>query len=183
MNEACEMDCSGTISVITEPDKADTIEASLNQLIDGNSDLVMDTIEESITYYSRNQQLPFGALLIVAIIVVCFSFINLVNTTITNFLSRRQEIGMLQAIGLSKKQLMKMLCYRGNALFRFCYTCDLAFGSRTWFSMRTGSENNESIFRLFIPLAGYLAIFGNPADGAVYLDFLYNGESEKTISC
>ena len=73
----------------------------------------MDTIEESITYYSRNQQLPFGALLIVAIIVVCFSFINLVNTTITNFLSRRQEIGMLQAIGLSKKQLIRMLCYEG----------------------------------------------------------------------
>ena len=49
--------------------------------------------------------------------------------------------------------------------------------------MRTGNENNESIFRLFIPLAGYLAIFGNPVDCAVYLDFLYNGESEKTISC
>ena len=88
MNEACGMDCSGTVSVMAETNKSDTIEASLNQLIDGNHDLVMDTIEESITYYSRNQQLPFGALLIVAIIVVCFSFINLVNTTITNFLSR-----------------------------------------------------------------------------------------------
>ena len=129
MNEACEMDCSGTISVITEPDKADTIEASLNQLIDGNSDLVMDTIEESITYYSRNQQLPFGALLIVAIIVVCFSFINLVNTTITNFLSRRQEIGMLQAIGLSKKQLMKMLCYEGMLYSAFATLVTLLLGA------------------------------------------------------
>ena len=128
MNEACEMDCSGTISVITETDKADTIEASLNQLIDGNSDLVMDTIEESITYYSRNQQLPFGALLIVAIIVVCFSFINLVNTTITNFLSRRQEIGMLQAIGLSKKQLMKMLCYEGMLYSAFATLVTLLLG-------------------------------------------------------
>ena len=184
MNEACEMDCSGTISVITEPDKADTIEASLNQLIDGNSDLVMDTIEESITYYGGISSFPFfGALLIVAIIVVCFSFINLVNTTITNFLSRRQEIGMLQAIGLSKKQLMKMLCYEGMLYSAFATLVTLLLGAGLWFSMRTGSENNESIFRLFIPLAGYLAIFGNPADGAVYLDFLYNGESEKTISC
>lgn len=129
MNEACEMDCSGTISVITETDKADTIEASLNQLIDGNSDLVMDTIEESITYYSRNQQLSFGALLIVAIIVVCFSFINLVNTTITNFLSRRQEIGMLQAIGLSKKQLMKMLCYEGVLYSAFATLVTLLLGA------------------------------------------------------
>ena len=34
---------AGTISVITDKDKFDTIETSLNQLIDKNSDLVMDT--------------------------------------------------------------------------------------------------------------------------------------------
>lgn len=101
MNEACGMDCSGTVSVMDETDQSDAIEVSLNQLIDGNCDLVMDTIEESTAYYSRNQWLPFGALLIAAMIVVGFSFINPVNTTIMNFLSRRQEIGMLQAIGLT----------------------------------------------------------------------------------
>ncbi|MFR2212762.1 MAG: FtsX-like permease family protein [Ruminococcus sp.] len=52
-------------------------------------------------------------LLIVAVIVVCFSLINLVNTTITNFLSRRQEIGMLQSIGLSKNSLSKCCAMRG----------------------------------------------------------------------
>ena len=36
MNEACGMDCSGTVSVMAETNKSDTIEASLNQLIDGN---------------------------------------------------------------------------------------------------------------------------------------------------
>ena len=130
MNEACGIDCSGTVSVMTETDKSDKVEAALNQLIDGNRDLVMDTIEESITYYSRNQQLSFGALLIVAIIVVCFSLINLVNTTITNFLSRRQEIGMLQAIGLSKKQLIKMLCYEGliSSVFAMLVTLILGAG-------------------------------------------------------
>ena len=51
MNEATGIDCTGTISVITDADKFDTVEAALNQLIDGNSALVMDTIEESITYY------------------------------------------------------------------------------------------------------------------------------------
>jgi len=129
MNEAAGMDCTGTISVITDPDKFDTVETALNQLIDGNRDLVMDTIKESITYYSRNQQLPFGALLIVAVIVVCFSLINLVNTTITNFLSRRQEIGMLQAIGLSKKQLIKMLCDEGLLYSVFAALVTLILGT------------------------------------------------------
>ena len=61
---------------MTDTDKFDTVEAALNQLIDGNSDLVMETIKESITYYSGLQQLSFGVLLIVAVIVVCFSLIN-----------------------------------------------------------------------------------------------------------
>ena len=131
INEGTGMDCTGTISVITDKDKFDTIETSLNQLIDKNSDLVMDTIEESVNYYNRNQQLVFGAFLIVAIyIVVCFSLINLVNTTITNFLSRKQEIGMLQAIGLSKKQLIRMLCYEGMiySLFAVLVTVSLGVG-------------------------------------------------------
>ncbi len=120
---------AGTISVMTDTDKFDTVEAALNQLIDGNSDLVMETIKESITYYSGLQQLSFGVLLIVAVIVVCFSLINLVNTTITNFLSRRQEIGMLQAIGLSKKQLIKMLCYKGWIYSAFAALVTLVLGT------------------------------------------------------
>ena len=129
MNEATGIDCTGTISVITDMEKFDTVEAALNQRIDGNSDLVMETIKESITYYSGLQQLSFGVLLIVAVIVVCFSFINLVNTTITNFLSRRQEIGMLQAIGLSKKQLIKMLCYEGLIYSVFATLVTLVLGT------------------------------------------------------
>lgn len=128
INEGTGMDCTGTISVITDKDKFDTIETSLNQLIDKNSDLVMDTIEESVNYYNRNQQLVFGAFLIVAIIVVCFSLINLVNTTITNFLSRKREIGMLQAIGLSKKQLIRMLCYEGMIYSLFAVLVTLILG-------------------------------------------------------
>ena len=129
MNEATGIDCTGTISVITDAEHFDTVEAALNRLIDGNSDLVMETIKESITYYSGLQQLSFGVLLIVAVIVVCFSLINLVNTTITNFLSRRQEIGMLQAIGLSKKQLIKMLCYEGLVYSVFATLVTLVLGT------------------------------------------------------
>ena len=151
INEGTGMDCTGTISVITDKDKFDTIETSLNQLIDKNSDLVMDTIEESVNYYNRNQQLVFGAFLIVAIIVVCFSLINLVNTTITNFLSRKQEIGMLQAIGLSKKQLIRMLCYEGMILFTLCCACNSEFRSWTWNFMYSDHAVIKSIFFYSFP--------------------------------
>jgi len=58
-------------------------------------------------------QFVYGVLLIIAVVITCFSLINLVNTTITNFISRKQEFGILQSIGLTEKQLLKMLQYEG----------------------------------------------------------------------
>lgn len=129
MNEATGQDCTSTVSIITDTDNLDAIEANLYQLIDGNSGMVIKTLEDSVAYYNMNQRIGFGALLIVAIVVVCFSFINLVNTTITNFLSRKQEIGMLQAIGLSKKQLIKMLRHEGLIYSAFAMFVTLVLGT------------------------------------------------------
>ena len=84
-----------------------------------------------------------------AVIVVCFSLINLVNTTITNFLSRRQEIGMLQAIGLSKKQLIKMLCYEGLMYSVFATLVTLVLGDCTGLPT-VKVEKKESTLLLFI---------------------------------
>ena len=42
-----------------------------------------------------------------------FGIINLLNTLITNILTRKRELGVLQAVGLSSKQLSKMLLIEG----------------------------------------------------------------------
>ncbi|MFR3638738.1 MAG: hypothetical protein ACLTV0_12705, partial [Faecalimonas sp.] len=44
-------------------------------------------------------------------------------------------------------------------------------------------DYDESILLLFISVDDCIDIFGNPADCAVYLDFLRNWKSEKAISC
>lgn len=53
--------------------------------------------------------------------IFVFSLINLANTLITNLLSRQQELGIFQSVGMSRKQLSKMLSlecllYAGVAL-------------------------------------------------------------------
>ena len=139
----------------------DTIEAALYQLIDGNSDFVLDTLEETVAYYNTNQHTAFGVMLIVAIVVVCFSLINLVNTTITNFLSRKQEIGMLQAIGLSKKQLIKMLRYEGLLYSLFATLVTLVLGTGLGYICVQAVKSVNSYFYYSFPwliILIYLAI-------------------------
>lgn len=47
----------------------------------------------------------------ILIFVFIFSLINLANTLITNLLSRQQEFGIFQSVGMSNRQLSKMLSY------------------------------------------------------------------------
>ena len=113
MNTFMGTDCTAILEVSTESQKSVDVEAALTQLVNNNPGLSIYTFKESLNYYTYQQQFMNSVMLIVAICVACFSLINLVNTSITNFLSRRQEIGVLQAVGLSRKQLSQMLRYEG----------------------------------------------------------------------
>ena len=52
----------------------------------------------------------------ILIFLFLFALVNLVNTLMTNLLSRKQEFGVLQSVGMSGKQLSKML-----TMECFCY--------------------------------------------------------------
>lgn len=51
----------------------------------------------------------YAILLMIAVI----SFMNLINTMVTSIITRKKELGMLQAIGLTNRQLTKMLAGEG----------------------------------------------------------------------
>ncbi|MEC3794392.1 FtsX-like permease family protein, partial [Clostridioides difficile] len=57
-------------------------------------------------------------------IIGVIGFMNLVNTMITSIVTRKKELGMLQAIGLTNKQLVKML--NSEAMY---YTSGMMIGS------------------------------------------------------
>lgn len=60
----------------------------------------------SIKMHMTGYQLPIYGLII---FIGIFGIINLSNTLMTNLVSRQQEFGILQSIGLSNKQLYQML--------------------------------------------------------------------------
>ena len=130
MNDIMQADCTDILEISTDSEKTTSVESPLLQIISKNPGLSIYTFQESLNYYTYQQQFMNSVMLIVAICIACFSLINLINTTITNFLSRRQEIGVLQAIGLSKKQLAQMLRYEGiiYALITTIFTVCLGSG-------------------------------------------------------
>ncbi|KZL91496.1 ABC transporter permease [Clostridium magnum] len=60
-------------------------------------------------------------------IIALIGILNFVNSMITNIISRRQEHAMLQSIGMTRKQLYKLLIFEGlyYALFTILIVCTL----------------------------------------------------------
>ena len=88
-------------------DKKDvaSVEQSLNTLISNTSHIKMDTYHaqlQSAEYASRMMKL--GCYLFMAIVGL-IGFMNLANTMIINITTKKQEYGVLQAVGMTNKQL------------------------------------------------------------------------------
>ncbi|WP_220413200.1 ABC transporter permease [Holdemanella biformis] len=96
-------------------DKKDvaSVEQSLNTLILNTSHIKMDTYHaqlQSAEYVSRMMKL--GCYLFMAIVGL-IGFMNLANTMIINITTKKQEYGVLQAVGMTNKQLNLCLQIQG----------------------------------------------------------------------
>lgn len=113
MNAGMGVDCIGSLEVVTQPGTDTAVEAALHDLTDDNPDVILYTYREALNYYNGNQQGIYTAMYFIVIFIACFALINLVNTNITSFLARRQELGVLQAVGMSTRQVRRMLTTEG----------------------------------------------------------------------
>ncbi|AFA46936.1 ABC transporter permease [Acetobacterium woodii] len=105
--------------VVTVADFAlqgDAIEPQIRNMVDQNPLLALDTLREELILDATSFTLTNKVILGLAIFIIAFSLINLVNTLITNIVSRQQEFSMLQSIGMTNRQLTKMIQAEGLIL-------------------------------------------------------------------
>lgn len=95
--------------VSTEADKEDEVGEALKQMIAEKSELDMETLADRRVMYEQNANQLFGTISGLAIFIMMFSILSMMNTLITNIVTRKQELTMLESIGMSKGQIRKML--------------------------------------------------------------------------
>jgi putative ABC transport system permease protein len=102
--------------VSTEPSKQAAVESKLQELMDENPLLTMYTLREQKEIDEDSFTLLFQMIFGLSLFIIGFSMINLVNTLITNVVTRKQEFSLLQAIGMTNGQLMNMIQAEGLLL-------------------------------------------------------------------
>ena len=103
-------------SIVSNPKKDETVKAELKNIVAEHSNLALDEIDTAIAAEKSQNSVAFGSMQVLSWLVFLFGVINLINTTLSNQMSRKQENSVLRSIGLTQKQLCKMnicegLCY------------------------------------------------------------------------
>lgn len=99
--------------ISVKDDAYDSVKTELQNIVDENS---------RFSLYSRDEELDIGAMSVnvikypmyaILLMIAVIGFMNLINTMIISIVTRKKELGMLQAIGLSDRQLTRMLAGEG----------------------------------------------------------------------
>lgn len=100
---------NANLLVSTEPEKEASVGEVLSQMVEGRPELTMETLADRKVAYEQSMNTVFGTISGLAIFIMLFSILSMMNTLITNIVTRKQKLAMLESIGMAKGQIRKML--------------------------------------------------------------------------
>lgn len=96
----------------------------------------------------------------VSVFVIMFSIFNLTNTLISRISTRRKEFGILESIGMTKKQIKKMLLHESVLLIIPCLIITVVAGNLMGYLLvQILSVNGLTYFQYTFPFISLL-IYG-----------------------
>ena len=113
LNKIIKTDLTTSVGVTVSESKMESVKEELKSIADSNGFIEMTTLEDTIKQYEESIEMTKVLGYSLVIIIGVIGFINLINTMITSIITRKKELGILQAIGLSNKQLIRMLQMEG----------------------------------------------------------------------
>lgn len=132
---------------------------------DGVKDTLTDIVAENKYFrlYSMDVEMAIGRSSVGLIVYPCYlllaliaviGFVNLINTMITSIVTRKKELAILQAIGLSGKQLVNMLAGEGLVFTAGTLLISLTLGNLAGYLLFRWAKDSHfmSVSRYHYPL-------------------------------
>lgn len=82
-------------------------------IVAGNANLSLDTMAGKAEYFEQMDAIGFGSFQILSWLIFLFGVMNLINTTLSNQMARKQESSVLRSVGLTQRQLYQMIVCEG----------------------------------------------------------------------
>lgn len=108
-----ENDTATDLYISSKPAFYESVKEALTQIAEENPYFILYSLDEELAIGISGIALMKYPLYALLLIIAVIGFINLINTMITSIVTRKRELGILQALGLSDRQLVKLLAGEG----------------------------------------------------------------------
>ena len=147
-----------TLLVSTDPEKEEAVGEILGQMVSERTELDMETLADRKAADAQSMNTIFGAISGLAIFIMMFSILSMMNTLITNIVTRKQELAMLESIGMDKGQIRKMLLSESLILVLATVGVTMTVGTLCGYALSKALYNMGLYYMAFqFPLAFSLA--------------------------
>jgi len=148
--------------VSCDKDKLESVQSALEQMTAESEYYALNTYQDAYKLSNMAIALTKSALYILLGIIGVIGFMNMANTLITSIITRRRELGILQAIGMTKRQLSHMLQMEGLIFTVGTLLVALSFGNvfgyLAWLKCKAGHVMGISIYH--VPVVELLVMTG-----------------------
>ncbi|SHK12764.1 putative ABC transport system permease protein [Anaerocolumna jejuensis DSM 15929] len=145
MDEIMTRNCNLSFEILSGRGYSADVEAQLLALTSSDEKLEYVSLKEQAELYKSVFHVMIITVYAFVAVIACFGLVNLVNTIITNILSRKNEIGILQAVGLSRTQLLKMLNTENAYLIYGSFALSVLLGSILGYAACRIAENTGGL--------------------------------------
>lgn len=155
-------DMTTGVWVSCEKDKLVSVQSALEQMTGESEYYALTTYQDTYKLSNMSIAMTKGAAYALLGIIGVIGFMNMANTLITSIITRRRELGILQAIGMTKKQLNRMLQMEGLVFTIGTLLVSLSLGNvlgyLAWLKCKAGHVIGISTYS--IPVAELLVMAG-----------------------
>ena len=149
---------NATLLVSTDPEKEAAVGEALEQMVSERSELDIETLADRKAADAQSMNTIFGTISGLAIFIMMFSILSMMNTLITNIVTRKQELAMLESIGMAKGQIRKMLLSESLILVIATVGVTMTVGTLCGYALSKALYNIGAYYMAFrFPVAFSLA--------------------------
>lgn len=135
MESLTSYDLTNVCEIEVAEDRKETAYAALQSLADQAGYMETDTYEQELEKYKKQTGLISTMAYIFLIILGGIGIMNLLNTMVSSIHTRKRELGVMQAIALSRKQLIRMLQLEGLFYTAGVLVLSLGLGSTAGYGL------------------------------------------------
>ncbi len=140
---------NANLLVSTEPEKEAAVDEVLSEMIGERTELDMETLADRKAADEQSMNTIFGTISGLATFIMMFSILSMMNTLITNIVTRKQELAMLESIGMAKGQIRKMLLGESLILVLATVGVTMTIGTVCGFALSKALYNIGAYYMAF----------------------------------